>query len=214
MKTSPKPYSVDDAEHLAGALTSISRRGKLLRADKTTLVNAALVLTRLAQLNVDLEAARSEATNLRLARVNIAADLVKTTMEVERLHAAAQQRRTRLPDTRPSVTRKFTILRGEDPLRIYVTVGLYEDGSPGEVFIKCDRQGSLTSGAFDAVALVISIALQHGVPLAALTNKLRGMSFEPNGMTGDKDFPIAKSVLDLIARWLETRFTPPVKVIE
>jgi len=155
--------------------------------------------------------ARQEAERQGAGRVAVEQELALCLTECERLRLASERRRVRLPDTRASVTRKFTLQRPEgEPLRIYVTVGLYDDGKPGEVFIKCDRQGSLTSGAFDAVALVMSIAMQHGVPLASLTDKLRGMTFEPNGLTGDKDFPIAKSVLDLLARWLQTRFPTEV----
>jgi hypothetical protein len=91
-------------------------------------------------------------------------------------------------------------------LRIYVTVGQYEDGAPGELFIKADKQGALASGAFDAVAIAISIGLQHGVPLEQYTAKLKGMTFEPAGLTGDPEFPTARSVLDLIGRWLEVKF--------
>jgi len=184
---------------------------KKLTKDEQARLDAAGARNVIERQRVELEAAQSEAHNQRTARVNINAELVKTTMECERLRLASERRRVRLPDTRASVTRKFTLQRTEgEPLRIYVTVGLYDDGKPGEVFIKCDRQGSLTSGAFDAVALVMSIAMQHGVPLASLTDKLRGMTFEPNGLTGDKDFPIAKSVLDLLARWLQTRFPTEV----
>jgi ribonucleoside-diphosphate reductase alpha chain len=117
--------------------------------------------------------------------------------------------RERLPETRESVTRKFKIARpghrnGE--LRMYVTVGLYPDGRPGELFIHSDRTGSFASGALDAVAMCMSIALQHGVPFEPLVEKLRGMRFEPQGMTGDPKYAIVTSPLDYVARWLLDRF--------
>ncbi len=118
--------------------------------------------------------------------------------------------RERLPDERQSVTRKFKLPwrdeRGEpEPLKVYVTAGFYDDGRLGEIFIETDKEGTLASGTFDAVALAVSIGLQHGVPPEAYLSKFRGMKFEPNGLTGDKKYPTATSILDLIARWLQDR---------
>lgn len=110
-----------------------------------------------------------------------------------------------LPDTRDSITRTFKIpISQTEKMKVYVTVGMYPDGRLGEVFIRADKVGSLASGAFDAVAMCISVALQYGVPLEAFTSKLRHTRFEPAGFTGDKEFPSCSSVLDLIANWLET----------
>lgn len=117
--------------------------------------------------------------------------------------------RERLPDTRDSVTRKFEIARPghrNGDLSMYVTVGLYPDGRPGEIFIHSDRTGSFASGALDAVAMCMSIALQHGVPFEPLVGKLKGMRFEPQGMTGDPRYAIVTSPLDYVARWLLDRF--------
>ena len=116
--------------------------------------------------------------------------------------------RHRLEDERTGVTRKFHIQRGEDPFRMYVTVGEYENGQIGEVFLKADRQGSLASGALDAVAMMISVGLQYGVPIEAFTDKLIGMRFEPAGFTGDQDerYKSCLSVLDLVGRWLHDRY--------
>jgi ribonucleoside-diphosphate reductase alpha chain len=124
--------------------------------------------------------------------------------------------RRRLPDERVGVTRKFHIERGQDPLRLYVTVGEYEDGKIGELFLKADRQGSLASGALDAVAMMISVGLQYGVPLEAFTEKLIGMRFEPAGFTGDEDkrYKNCTSVLDLIGRWLRDRYAPGTETEE
>lgn len=91
-------------------------------------------------------------------------------------------------------------------MKIYFNVGLYPDGTPGEVFIKADRSGSLASGALDAVAMLISIGLQHGINLHTLIEKLRNTHFEPFGYTRDPDFPSASSPLDLLAKWLTKKF--------
>lgn len=115
--------------------------------------------------------------------------------------------RQRLPETRVAVTRRFTIPQpGTDPLKIYVTVGLYEDRRPGELFIRASTVGSLAHGMLDAFAIAVSIALQHGVPLEALTSKFVHTGFEPAGATGDPTYPMAKSVIDLVARWLRDKF--------
>lgn len=110
--------------------------------------------------------------------------------------------RNRLPAERRSVTKKLKV----NDLKLYVTVGLYEDGKPGEVFIRGDRVGTLTSGVLDALATVISIALQHGVELKVIADKLAKTRFEPAGVTGDSNYPIVSSVLDYLARWLTDKF--------
>lgn len=89
-------------------------------------------------------------------------------------------------------------------------VGLYEDGAPGELFLFYDRPGSLERGYLDALACSISIGLQQGVPLSAYTAKLRGMRFGDGGFTGDPEFPSCTSMLDLLAKWLDSRFPPAV----
>jgi ribonucleoside-diphosphate reductase alpha chain len=122
---------------------------------------------------------------------------------------ASRPLRTRLPDSRESVTREFKVPFGDETLEIYVTTGLYPDGKPGEMFIRADKAGSMARGAFDAVALAVSIGLQYGVPLEAFTAKLSGMRFEPAGLTGDREFPMCSSVLDLVAKWLRVRFEEP-----
>ena len=100
------------------------------------------------------------------------------------------------------MTHKFRVGEQEG----YVTVGLFEDGTPGEVFIKMAKEGSTASGLTDAVALLTSIALQYGVSLEKLADKLEHTRFEPYGMTGNPDIPFATSVLDYIFRWLRLHF--------
>ena len=118
------------------------------------------------------------------------------------LSAPPKSVRHRLPDTRPAVTHKFSIA-GHDG---YLTVGQYENGQPGEIFITMAKEGSTLSGLMDSFALVFSIALQHGVPLETLVSKLAHTGFEPSGWTGNPEMGYAKSIMDYLARWLEKRF--------
>src|SRR6056297_1530545 len=111
-------------------------------------------------------------------------------------------RRERLPDTRSSVTHKFTIAGHEG----YLCVGQYPDGRPGEVFITMAKEGSTVGGIMDSFGTALSIALQYGVPLDVIVNKFSHTRFEPMGHTSNKDIRIAKSVVDYIARWLGITF--------
>lgn len=121
-------------------------------------------------------------------------------------HAASEplthSARRHLPSERKSLTHKFSIAGHEG----YITVGLYEDGTPGEIFITMAKEGSTISGVMDAFATAISVSLQYGVPLKSLVRKFSHMRFEPSGFTGNEHIPFAKSVLDYIFRWLELRF--------
>ena len=113
--------------------------------------------------------------------------------------------RRKLPDERQSITHKFSIAGHEG----YVTVGLYEDGSPGELFITMAKEGSTISGLMDGFATAISFALQYGVPLKFLVDKFSHVRFEPGGWTGNQQIPYAKSLLDYISRWMGGRFLGP-----
>ncbi len=112
--------------------------------------------------------------------------------------------RRRLPDERQAITHKFSIAGHEG----YLTVGLFEDGQPGEIFLRMSKEGSTVSGLMDAFATAISVSLQYGVPLESLVRKFSHMRFEPAGFTGNKDVPIAKSIMDYIFRWLGVKFLP------
>lgn len=93
-------------------------------------------------------------------------------------------------------------------MQLYFTANLKPDGSCGEVFVTADRGGSLARGSLDATAMMMSMMLQMGVPLATLTEKLKFMRFKPDGITGDSEIPMCNSPLDLLARWLEHKFLP------
>jgi ribonucleoside-diphosphate reductase alpha chain len=115
---------------------------------------------------------------------------------------AALPHRRRLPAERTAVTHKFDIAGHEG----YITVGLYPDGQPGEIFLKMAKEGSTVSGLMDSFATTVSVALQYGVPLRDLVNKFAHVRFEPSGFTGNQEIPIAKSIVDYIFRWLGSRF--------
>ncbi|MBI2619737.1 MAG: vitamin B12-dependent ribonucleotide reductase [Ignavibacteriales bacterium] len=113
--------------------------------------------------------------------------------------------RRRLPDERQSITHKFSIAGHEG----YITVGMFEDGMPGEVFITMSKEGSTISGLMDSFATSISIALQYGVPLKVMVDKFSHARYEPSGFTNNPDIPIAKSISDYIFRWLGVKFMSP-----
>jgi ribonucleoside-diphosphate reductase alpha chain len=118
--------------------------------------------------------------------------------------AAPVEARKRLPDERRALTHKFSIGGHEG----YLTVGMYEDGQPGELFITMAKEGSTVSGLMDSFATAISLSLQYGVPLKVLADKFSHTRFEPSGFTNNPDLPIAKSITDYIFRWLSLKFLP------
>ncbi len=137
--------------------------------------------------------------------------------EAEAAEAATRTIRARMPATRRSITHKFQIAGHEG----YMTVGLYEDGRPGELFITMAKEGSTVGGIMNAFGTAISLCLQYGVPLHALVSKFSHSRFEPSGYTNNPDIPIAKSLVDYIFRWLDITFpngaspelAPPVKTV-
>ena len=128
--------------------------------------------------------------------------LVMPVVEEEDLNAPPRARRNKLPAERFSVTHKFKVGSHEG----YLTVGLYKDGSPGELFITMAKEGSTVSGLMDSFACAISLALQHGVPLRLLVNKFAHTRFEPSGWTQNPEIGYANSIMDYIFRWLDLRF--------
>jgi ribonucleoside-diphosphate reductase alpha chain len=115
---------------------------------------------------------------------------------------AAVPYRRRLPDERRSITHKFRVGEQEG----YLTVGLFEDGSPGEVFITISKEGSTIRGLMDSLAVMTSLALQYGVPIENLAAKFKNVRFEPHGFTSNPEIPQASSIVDYMFRWLELRF--------
>ena len=119
--------------------------------------------------------------------------------------AGAAPARRRLPDERHAITHKFDIAGHEG----YITVGLFEDGTPGEIFLVMAKEGSTISGFADVFAQAVSYALQYGVPLQVLVDKFSHVRFEPSGRTRNRDVAIAKSIVDYIFRWMATKFLSP-----
>jgi ribonucleoside-diphosphate reductase alpha chain len=127
--------------------------------------------------------------------------------EIEGRFAAIERPRPyreHLADERRSITHKFSVADQEG----YLTVGLYDDGRPGEIFVKVSKEGSTVSGLMDTVALLTSVTLQYGVPIEDLARKLKNTRFEPYGRTNNPQVPWATSLVDYIFRWLELRFAP------
>jgi len=135
---------------------------------------------------------------------NVGGQLVGEVREVvkEVVKIVETPKRRKLPDERHSITHKFDIAGHEG----YITVGLFDDGTPGEIFLTMAKEGSTISGFADAFAQAISYSLQYGVPLQALVDKFSHARFEPSGMTKNPEIRFAKSIVDYIFRWLATKF--------
>jgi ribonucleoside-diphosphate reductase alpha chain len=134
---------------------------------------------------------------------NAGADVREVVKEVVKI--VERPTRRKLPDERPSITHKFDIAGHEG----YITVGLFDDGQPGEIFLTMAKEGSTISGFADAFAQAISYALQYGVPLQVLVDKFSHARFEPSGITKNPEVRFAKSIVDYIFRWMATKFLSP-----
>jgi ribonucleoside-diphosphate reductase alpha chain len=129
---------------------------------------------------------------------------------VEKIVTKEVARRRKLPDERPALTHKFSVAGHEG----YLTVGLFEDGQPGELFIKMNKEGSTLSGVMDMFAMSMSMNLQYGVPLRVLCAKLAHSRFEPMGMTTNSEIPMVKSIMDYIARWMALKFLTKAEAMQ
>jgi ribonucleoside-diphosphate reductase alpha chain len=147
---------------------------------------------------------RSQPLNAGGKKEEKTSELVAVPLAIEPMQRElfARAQREKMPAERASVTHKFSVGGHEG----YITVGLYEDARPGEVFIKMSKEGSTLSGVMDGLALTISIGLQYGVPLKVFVDKLLNTRFEPSGITANPKIRFVSSVLDYIARWLGGRF--------
>ncbi|MDP9253812.1 MAG: vitamin B12-dependent ribonucleotide reductase, partial [Verrucomicrobiota bacterium] len=147
--------------------------------------------------------ASEELIDPSLERETLAKRIVELNEEIEILRCRLDQpTRHRMPDTRMSLTHKFEIAGHEG----YITVGLYEDGQPGELFIQMSKEGSTIGGLMDTVATLTSMALQYGVPLESLVKKFAYQRFEPSGFTKNPDIRNASSITDYVFRWLGCQF--------
>jgi ribonucleoside-diphosphate reductase alpha chain len=166
---------------------------------ETAKVNAKAALTAADALALEQAQARVATLEKQIAR--FAAESLQNS---DSLDAQQPPRavRHRLPSERASVTHKFSIAGHEG----YITVGLYPNGSPGEIFIRMAKEGSTVSGLMDSFATAVSLSLQHGVPLRVLCEKFAHTRFEPSGWTGNEQIGYAKSVMDYLFRWMQLRF--------
>ena len=139
---------------------------------------------------------------LNTGKAAATADASKQALSAAPLADEFRPYRRKLPDERRSITHKFDIAGHEG----YITVGMYEDGTPGEIFVSMSKQGSTISGLMDSFATAISYALQYGVPLQFLVDKFAHMRFEPSGFTKNPQIPYAKSIVDYLFRWLASKF--------
>jgi ribonucleoside-diphosphate reductase alpha chain len=150
---------------------------------------------------------RTQPLNTSKAQVadtrNIGGEVREVVKEVVKIVETPKRRK--LPDERRAITHKFDVAGHEG----YITVGMFEDGTPGEIFLVMAKEGSTISGFADAFAQAISYALQYGVPLQALVDKFSHARFEPSGMTKNPEVRFAKSIVDYIFRWMATKFLSP-----
>src|ERR1700694_3924966 len=145
---------------------------------------------------------RSQPLNAGGKKEEKQAEAAAVVLEPMQRELFARQQREKMPVERASITHKFSVGGHEG----YITVGMYDDGRPGEIFIKMSKEGSTLSGVMDGLALTISLGLQYGVPLKVFVDKLLNTRFEPSGITANPNIRFVSSVLDYIARWLGGRF--------
>ncbi len=173
----------------------------LTAAHTQAAAEAAATRAELASSQLDLIAAQNRVAGLerQLAELLHAANQNSDSLDAQGPPRAV---RHRLPAERASVTHKFSIASHEG----YVTVGLYPNGCPGEIFIRMAKEGSTISGLMDSFATAVSMCLQHGVPLKLLCEKFAHTRFEPSGWTGNEQIGFAKSIMDYLFRWMQLRF--------
>jgi ribonucleoside-diphosphate reductase alpha chain len=198
-----QPLNVTDSEANGGNSAMDAVAGQLLQTIARLPMDAAAVEVLTAQLAAKpTEKVQMPASALEIlarATVQNASNVVLMQQDP---NAPPRTVRHRLQEERPSLTHKFGIAGHEG----YITVGLYPNGQPGEIFIKMAKEGSTVSGLMDAFATAISLSLQHGVPLRVLCEKFSHLRFEPSGWTGNEQIGFAKSIMDYIFRWLQLRF--------
>jgi ribonucleoside-diphosphate reductase alpha chain len=150
------------------------------------------------------ETSKEEARAEKAAAEQVSVVAAPVPAPAAQAYSTPQPRRIRLPDTRQSTTHKFDIQGHEG----YITVGFFENGQPGELFITMAKEGSTVGGLMDVIGTLVSMGLQYGVPLEVFVKKFAHGRYEPSGFTRNPDIPIAKSITDYIFRWLGIQFIP------
>ncbi len=186
--------------HISAAQLPADADLKALAASEKVEVSAKQIAAAAAAFQIALENVAKAAAVPVFAPTPVAAPVEPP--QVQDLNAPPRAVRHRLPEERASITHKFSIGGHEG----YITVGLYPNQQPGEIFIRMAKEGSTVSGLMDAFATSVSLALQHGVPLKVLCEKFAHTRFEPSGWTGNEQIGYAKSLMDYIFRWLSLRF--------
>jgi ribonucleoside-diphosphate reductase alpha chain len=205
-----QPLNVStDADKAADKKAASDREAVILseaRSAESKNPDALVVATSAGNLSTTEAALRLEQQHSQLAALTaqLATITAQASQNSDALDSKAPPRavRHRLPAERASVTHKFALSGHEG----YITVGLYPNGQPGEIFIRMAKEGSTVSGLMDSFATAISLALQHGVPLRVLCEKFAHTRFEPSGWTGNEQIGYAKSIMDYLFRWIEIRF--------
>ncbi|MBI3618980.1 adenosylcobalamin-dependent ribonucleoside-diphosphate reductase [Candidatus Peregrinibacteria bacterium] len=149
-----------------------------------------------------LSQALSNKSDTKVEKDGASTEFSVTEKVVEKIVIKEVPRRRKLPQERLAIAHKFCVAGHEG----YIHVGMYEDGAPGEIFIKMSKEGSTLSGVMDTLALSLSMNLQYGVPLEVLCEKLAHTRFEPMGMTANKEIPMVKSIMDYLGRWMALKF--------
>ncbi len=134
-----------------------------------------------------------------------AREMLKTPVSISTVGETHAPRRRRLSEERKALTHKFCVGGQEG----YITVGLYDDGQPGEIFLKMSKEGTMLSGLIDCFATSISLGLQYGVPLRVLARKFTNIQFAPFGATENPNIPTAESLVDYVFRWMSLKFLSP-----
>jgi ribonucleoside-diphosphate reductase alpha chain len=196
-----QPLNVSDGDKAKATGT-----GKTEAASTENGAEMALALARIAALEQELTTLRTVAA--KVIHAAPVAGQLSAHLSAQDQQAPPRAVRHRLPDERASLTHKFSIAGHEG----YITVGLYPNGQPGEIFIRMAKEGSTISGLMDSFATAISLALQHGVPLKLLCEKFAHSRFEPSGWTGSETLGYAKSIMDYLFRWIELRFLSGVQL--
>jgi ribonucleoside-diphosphate reductase alpha chain len=175
--------------------------GSASSTDAATLSALALAHDKLAALELDRAQLETQFAAL-LKSTTTAAEAATAASDLQESQAPPRAIRHRLPSERASITHKFGIAGHEG----YITVGLYPNGAPGEIFVRMAKEGSTISGLMDSFATAVSMCLQHGVPLKLLCEKFAHTRFEPSGWTGNEQIGYAKSIMDYLFRWMQLRF--------
>ena len=179
----------------------ILSEAKDLGSSPATTAEATAALTALAESQTKLASLEAQLAAL-LQTATQQAEAATTSADLQESQAPPRAMRHRLPSERASITHKFGIAGHEG----YITVGLYPNGAPGEIFIRMAKEGSTISGLMDSFATAVSMCLQHGVPLKLLCEKFAHTRFEPSGWTGNEQIGYAKSIMDYLFRWMQLRF--------